>query len=79
MITRSILTRDSLPDFSRPTAAQMRNRDTAELMLAEALSGLRAEDIPALLSGVLVARFGAAKAEWIGERTGGMCHLKGRV
>lgn len=67
------------PTTHRPTAAQIRTASSAELALTQALQQLRAEEIPDLLSAVLVARFGAATAERIGERTGTMCHLRGRV
>ncbi len=63
----------------RPTQAQRQMHSTAELMMLEALSGIRAEEIPALIANALVARFGAAQAERIGERIGSLACMKGRV
>ena len=63
----------------RPTAAQTRNATAAEAMLTEAMRDVRAENLPELLAGVLVSRFGAVAAERIGERVGTLAHMAGRV
>ena len=63
----------------RPTHAQRVMQSTAEMMMLDALSGMRAEDIPALIATALVARFGAAQAERIGERIGSLACMQGRV
>lgn len=63
----------------QPTQAQRRIVSAAEMMFIEACSSLRPEQLEEIAANVWTARFGAARAERMGERIGTLSHLKGRV
>lgn len=60
------------------TYAQRRQEAACEAALLEALGGIRPEAFAALVGPILVARFGAASAEKMGEELSRFAWMAGR-